>query len=361
MIVMALVTDAYGAGGGIAQYNRDLLMALAKDDRISRIRVLARHGHVDGASPSAKIEMSGVVPGKLAFSWLAAVALWRQRADVIFCGHLFMLPLAILLARCTGAAVWLQVHGIEAWQQPGFLVRSVIDRVALVTSVSRFTRQKFLHWAKVDPALVKVLPNTVGAEFVLSAVPEAMRERYDVVGKKVLLTVSRLAASERYKGHELVMAALQTPILAALPLIYLIAGDGDDRARLQAVAKAAGLESRVRFIGYVGDTELPELFRLADVFVMPSSGEGFGIVFLQALASGCRVIAGNGDGSRDPLRDGCEGSLVSLAEPEQLAHVLLRSLQEGGARAAGAQVFSPANFSLQVQRLLQGLQERIAP
>ena len=95
-------------------------------------------------------------------------------------------------------------------------------------------------------------------------------------------------------------------------IVYMVAGDGDDRPRLEQMARDLGVYEATRFVGAVPDNELSDLYRLADIFVMPSSGEGFGIVFLQALASGIPVIAGDGDGSRDPLRDGTAGTLVAL-------------------------------------------------
>ena len=95
----------------------------------------------------------------------------------------------------------------------------------------------------------------------------------------------------------------------------MIAGDGDDRHHLEECAAREGVRDVVRFVGHVPDDELPDLYRAADVFVMPSTGEGFGIVFLQALASGLPVMGGDGEGSRDPLRDGADGALVTAVEP----------------------------------------------
>ena len=100
-------------------------------------------------------------------------------------------------------------------------------------------------------------------------------------------------------------------ILADHPeTIYLIVGDGDDRPRLEALSAEIGVADKVRFVGSARAEELPDYFRLADVFVMPSTGEGFGIAFLEAMASGIPVIGGNQDGSLDPLGDGTLGIAV---------------------------------------------------
>lgn len=355
MIILALVTDAYGAGGGIAQYNRDLFLALANNEDVSVLAVLARHGRLDAAEVPAKVRLLGVVSNKLVFLWRALWALRQLRTiDAIFCGHLFMLPLAVVLSLVSAAPIWLQLHGIEAWQPQRLCGRYAMARVGLVTAVSRFTRRKFLGWAACDPARVKVLPNTVGEQFSPGAAPEALRARHGMTNKKVLLTVSRLAAAEQYKGHEHVMAALASPLLSGTSVGYLIAGDGDDHQRLQTLAHTLGVADRVKFIGHVPETELPALFRLADIFVMPSSGEGFGIVFLQALASGCRVIAGDADGSCDPLRDGRAGLLVPPRDAGAIAAAIARLLDDSSAPADNEPVFARTGFHRQIEQLLAG-------
>lgn len=360
MKLLALVTDAYGAGGGIAQYNRDLLAALATADDCTAVFLLARHGSSINQIVPAKVTLLGIARSRMLFA-LRALLATRQlgRGDVIFCGHLFLLPLAVMLARLCGAAVWLQLHGIEAWQRPGRLLQWAVARVRLVTAVSRHTRRLFLQWAACEPHHVKVLPNTVGAEFSPGPVPAALQSRYATQGQCVLLTVSRLAAAERYKGHDRVMQALCTLQATHPELLYLIAGEGDDKQRLQALAQQLGLEAQVRFIGYVADADLPDLYRLADVFVMPSTGEGFGIVFLQAALCGTPVIAADADGSRDPLRDGAVGALVSLQTPAELAEAILKACNSQGGNPAAAGVFRRDSFIAHVGALFAGL--RVAP
>lgn len=352
MIVFALVTDAYGAGGGIAQYNRDLIAAMADSDCCEGIEVLARHGHILEAGLPPKVHQLGIAGGKPGFLLRALRAVWQlPRIDVVFCGHVFMLPLALLVAWMRSAPVWLQLHGIEAWERPGLLLRWAVARVQLVTVVSRHTRRLFLRWASCAPDRVKVLPNTVAEEFMPGPVPLELQIRYGTQGRHVWLTVSRLAASEQYKGHDRVIEAMALMRHEQPDLLYLIAGDGDDRPRLAALVNRLQLEQHVRFIGYVADAELPALYRLADVFVMPSSGEGFGIVFLQALASGVPVVAGNSDGSRDPLRDGVKGFLVDVNDTHAIASRLGMALAAGKTAVGEAGVFHRQYFAAAVSRL----------
>lgn len=340
MRALALVTDAWGAPGGIGQFNRDFLGALACMPEAKEVHVLVRSG--SGATPPGIVQ-ARAHSSRVAFAAHALAAAGRGRWDVVFCGHLFLLPVAAIAARLAGAPLWLQLHGIEAWRAPHSLACRLVKSVQLVTSVSRFTRERFLGWAALEPERVKVLPNTVEERFIA----KAQRDSHE---GKVLLTVSRLSRAERYKGHDRVIESLPLLLSRHPGLRYLIAGDGDDRPRLEALALEHGVASSVEFLGHVPDDVLPALYRGADVFVMPSTGEGFGIVFLQALASGLPVIAGATDGSRDPLRDGREGTLLSDMHPAAVASAIdgaFAHAQCGG----GWGVFVPDNFRSHVAAL----------
>jgi len=103
---------------------------------------------------------------------------------------------------------------------------------------------------------------------------------------------------------------------------YLIAGRGDDQSRLEQLAAGAGVRDRVRFAGFVPTAELCAHYQLCDIFAMPSTGEGFGIVFLEAMACGKPVLAGDQDGSTEPLMDGQLGALVDPTDVPAIAAML---------------------------------------
>src|SRR5690606_18991980 len=109
-------------------------------------------------------------------------------------------------------------------------------------------------------------------------------------GQAVIVSVGRLDRRERYKGQDRVIAALPELAAAGLDPLYLVAGSGDDQPRLEALAAAGGVAHRTRFLGKVPAADLPDLYRAADVFALPSTGEGFGIVFLEAMACGAPAV-----------------------------------------------------------------------
>ena len=176
--------------------------------------------------------------GRVAYSLAAlrAAQLYRP-VNVVFCGHLFMAPLAAAVARIFGARLWIQVHGIEAWKELSGLHRRALASANLVTAVSRYTRHRLLAWAEIDPAQVKVVPNTFDPAFTPGPKPAYLLERHAAYGKSVLMTVARLAATERYKGHDRVIQALPRVLAEHPETIYIVVGEGNDRPRLEALAE----------------------------------------------------------------------------------------------------------------------------
>jgi glycosyltransferase involved in cell wall biosynthesis len=149
-----------------------------------------------------------------------------------------------------------------------------------------------------------------------------------------------------------VIAALPRVLLDHPETIYIIVGDGDDRPHLEALTVEYGVAEKVRFAGRVAPEELPDHFRLADVLVMPSTGEGFGIVFLEAIATGISVIGGNRDGSLDPLADGVLGRAVDPDSPEELTSAICAGLSSAPADVDGATRFKVQAFTEHLQALV---------
>jgi len=350
--MLALVADGFSGHGGIAEYNRNFLASLAACDGIGEVVVLPRlNATLLDPLPSG-VSQFPAVTGRFRYSLAALRMIITRRIDIVFCGQLLMVPLAAALAKLIRAPLWVQVHGIDGWKELSALHRRSIETAILVTSVSRYTRRRLLEWVDIDPARVKVLPATVDPRFQPGPKPESLLQRHSAAGKKVLLTVSRLASAERYKGHDRVICALPSVLTRYPDALYLVVGDGDDRPRLERLTADLGLTEKVIFVGLVASEELPDYFRLADVFVMPSTGEGFGIVFLEAMASGIPVIGGNKDGSLDALADGVLGFAVDPEKKEELVSAICTALRNAPAEASRSRRFNIEFFTEQVKALL---------
>jgi phosphatidylinositol alpha-1,6-mannosyltransferase len=355
---MALLTDGFGRSGGIARFNQDLMTALSQSSQVSQTVALPRFAAASAATP-VHVEQLAPSPGRAAWIARTLALAARQRFDAVFCGHLNAVPLAAAVARLRRVPLWVQVHGIEAWRAPGALHRRSLAAATLVTSVSRHTRGRVLAWADIPPHRVRVLPNTVGSSFSPCQCQDDLAARLGLAGRSVVLTVGRLSAAERYKGHDRLIAALPG-ILAQVPrAAYLIVGSGDDQPRLEGLARVAGVSDRVVFAGQVPDAELARYLALADVFAMPSTGEGFGIAFVEAAAAGLPVIGGNRDGSVDALADGRIGRLVDPGSRTEIEAAVIDALTGRHPRLAagaeGPQRFAFARFAAHVDALVAGL------
>jgi phosphatidylinositol alpha-1,6-mannosyltransferase len=307
--VLALVTDAFGGRGGIAQYNRDFLRALVASHQISAIIVLPRMAPDVPGSPLGIVQAPSR-RGRLVYAISALSRAFRQHIDIVFCGHLYMAPLAWLIAEFKGARLILQMHGVEAWTCPTRFRRAATEAADLVLCVSRHTRACVVGWAAIAAERVLVVPNTVGQGFSPGD-GSALRASLGISDKRVLLTVARMDSRERGKGHDRVIAAIPGLVAKGYDVVYLIVGGGDDRARLEAWVEEVGVGERVRFLGAVPPRLLVEAYRMADLFLMPSTQEGFGIAFLEAMASGTPALGLDVGGIRDALGDGELGTIVS--------------------------------------------------
>jgi len=310
--ILALVTDAFGGFGGIAQYNRDLLKALAALPGVDAVHVLPRLAPDDPEPLHSSIHQHEAIFSRPMYS---AAALWlaiRTRPTIVFNGHILHGPLSSAVASGVGARLISQLHGTEVWGDIKNRHRRPLEDSDLVLAVSRDTRAKLLSKADVEPERAVVLNNTVGQEFTPGD-RKIARTKYGLTQEFAILTVARLDAPDGYKGHDRIIPTVAKLRSDGLNVCYLIAGVGEDRARLEGLARNHGLEGIVRFLGKVSSADLPDLYRAADLFALPSAGEGFGIVFLEAMACGTPAIGLCVGGAPDALGDGELGLCVSEA------------------------------------------------
>ncbi len=357
---LALVGDGFGGTGGIAQYNRDLLSAIAASGRIHSIRVLPRHTTEAAQVPLLVQQMAPKERSSFALAALATAL--TRRVDVVFCGHIHFASLAAAIAFVGGAKLIIQVHGIEAWNRPRSGWRAAIEKSDFVLSVSRYTRGEVLRFSNVAPERVIVLSNTVGDAF-MPGDGTGFRRGLGIGNSRILLTVGRMDSRERYKGQDRVIAALPRLLASGLDVIYLIVGDGDDRARLEQLAREMAVEDRVRFLGALDTAQLVEVYRAADLFVMPSTGEGFGISFLEAMACGTPAVGFAAGGAADALVDGHLGAVVTGEDLTGSLIAMLSKPKAGGALLA-AEVrarFGRDVFQQRVNVLLEQLGQSRTP
>lgn len=189
------------------------------------------------------------------------------------------------------------------------------------------------------------MPNAIRIEdYAENGADNPLVAKYCLEGKVVLLTFGRMAGEERAKGFDEMIDLMPRLIQDVPNIVYVAAGDGSDRERLQTKVDKLGLGERVIFTGRVADAEKSSLYGLADVYVMPSHGEGFGFVVLEALACGVPVVASEADGTREAVRDGVLGILVDPTSPDSIRAGILAGLKLSKRRLPGIEYFSFDNF-----------------
>jgi len=345
MKVLLLTSDAYGANGGIALYNRDIIEALVALPEVDEVVVIARGMPSAAAGVQPKVRLVAESIGGKARFVKAALRASTGGYGLVICGHIHLLPVAALVNQVIRAPLVLMVYGIDVWKSPYRLARQWLKAVHAVWSISAITTERMNQWACLPATRYTQLPNAIHLDRYAMAPRRAdLQARHGLEGARVIMTLARLSPIERYKGIDEVMEAMPALLQEIPNLKYLIAGDGDDRPRLIQKAYSLGLADRVVFAGMISEADKADYFRLADAFVMPGRGEGFGFVFLEALACGVPAVGSQLDGSREALRG---GELGELADPTDLATVracIVRALSKPPGIPPGLSYFDWPHF-----------------
>ncbi len=330
MNAVLLAPEFAATDGGIQRILRLYLRALAADPAHHSLGLVALNdapadlerlpdfsGHRLGGKPLAAAACSRSKGTFIRAAWRAGAGAGR-----IVCGHIAQLPVAALAARSAGKLA-LVAHGIEVWEKPSFTRALALRRCDRVFCVSRHTRDRL---AALHPWLaprLRVVPNALDPELLSAPLPEPPpREK-----PPVILCVGRLSAADSYKGYDLLLRAFALLPKEAIqshperiPRLRFV-GDGDDRQRLQALAEELRVADRVEFSGRLPDAGLRQAFADCTCFALPSTGEGFGLVYLEAMAAG-RPCVGLRSTAVPELITPRAGVLAEPGDPAALAVAL---------------------------------------
>jgi len=325
-----LLAPCLASPGGIQRYTVTLARALKDLIGDQSVLCVALNAGLIGPG-NARLSARS----KWRFGWQAAREVVRWRPDLVICVHLALGPIGWLLASLRRRPYWIVVHGIEAWALlPGWK-RVALRQAHRVVVTSSFNREQVVKRHGIDARRIANLPCTIDETLLSVETATGGVHRYFSDDRRVVLTVARMAASEDYKGHDVVLRALPSVVARVPNLSYVVVGDGDDRARLERLVKELGLREHVVFTGEVNDTELASIYRRSEVFVLPArtvidernpKGEGFGIVFLEAMAFGKPVIGPRYGAPAELIRHGENGLLVDPEDPASVAKALLNLL-----------------------------------
>jgi len=331
-----LYLKSFSFTGGIEKFNRCFLKALHEVgvEKGIHVKAISSHDIITNEQYFPAKNFKGFGGNRVLFILYAC---WQALfAQQLILGHI---NLAII-----GCWVkWIRpnvkltviIHGVDVWQKQTGIKLKVLQMADTILSVSNYTKSIVCNnHPEINPNKIHIFPNTIDPYFKLPSSfqkPQYLQERYGFTEQtKVLLTVTRLANTEQFKGYDhtiSVLPSLQQQL--ATDVQYILGGKGQDQelARIAQHIQQTGTSQQVHVIGFIKDEELIDHYLLADVFVMPSKKEGFGIVFIEAMACGLKVIAGNKDGSVDALLNGELGTLIDPDSEQELLAALNDALQ----------------------------------
>lgn len=285
-------------------------------------------------SGTHEIHFRGFGRAKAQFCLVAARAS-RDNAAIVLAAHPNLaLPAAFLKTLSPKLKTVVISHGVEVWQPLPRIRRAALGRADLLIAPSRYTAQKLNEMQGVPIDRIRRLPWPLDPAWLsLAEHPAGLELPLEFPQGRVILTVGRWAASERYKGvDDLIHAVAQ--LRQAMPGLHLVAvGEGDDLRRLQALAAELDLNDAVHFFWGLSRKELAACYARSDIFALPSTGEGFGLVFLEAMAFAKPVVAAKAGGATDTVENEVNGLLVPPHDPGQLAQALARLFLDDTLRA----------------------------
>ncbi|MEL4897525.1 glycosyltransferase family 4 protein [Crocosphaera sp. Alani8] len=284
----------------------------------------------------------------------------QKRPQRVFCGHINLAPLIQFFCQPLGIPYTVLTYGKEVWKTLPKAQQNALKNADSIWTISRYSRDCLCQANDINLNKVEIVPCIVdGEQFTPGEKPIELIEKHNLQDAKVLMTVARLWSGDIYKGVDVTIRALPK-ILQSFPNVkYVVIGRGDDRPRLEQLTKDLGISDRIIFAGFVPTEDLVNHYRMADAYIMPSQ-EGFGIVYLEAMACGVPVLSGDADGSADPLQDGELGWRVPHRDPDAVGQGCIEILQGKDKRCQGSWLrqkslnqFSPKALSEKIAQLME--------
>jgi phosphatidylinositol alpha-1,6-mannosyltransferase len=328
--------SAFSMQGGIERFNRAMLHAtyLLEQKNICNVSAEILHDYHLKENPYIPSTHLKTWKGnKIYFLFFSLLHLFKRETWVL--GHLNLAPIGYLRKLVSPSKRLIVVcHGVEVFQPLKGIKKKILQQADLILAVSFHTKSELILKQGVAPEKIILFPNTLDPFFKLPInfnKPDYLKKRYQIKEQeKVLLTISRLNSKEGYKGYDQVFNTIPYLLKSGLNVKYILCGKADtsEENRIRNLIIELGIESHVVLTGFIQENELTDHYILSDVFVMPSKGEGFGIVYLEAMACGREVIAGNKDGSTEALQFGKLGTLIDPDNLDELNNSIVKVLTD---------------------------------
>jgi phosphatidylinositol alpha-1,6-mannosyltransferase len=329
--------------GGSSRLLRDLVeYLLTRNHQVDIVLYWSEPEEREPTGILAKAKIHWIAPSRFGpttlFATVRALAICaKRRPDVVLCWVAWTAAfVGYAVRRIFGVPFMIYTHGEDVTiarssRKKEKFLRYLLPKAAYLMANSRFSLDQARMYG-ADPERSEWVPPFIDPAPYAAVLPEevsALRTRLRVPDGRLILTVARL---QPRKGHDTIVQALPRILKAVPDTYYLIIGKGDPKVLL-GLAERVGVADRVHIVPHVTDSDLAHLYSVGDIYAMvsrvdPHTGEeeGFGIVYLEASASGRPCVAGSHGGCRDPVEDGVNGLVVDPESPVEVADAITRLL-----------------------------------
>jgi len=363
--MLLVLPESFNCAGGIQMFCRALTLAAGRwagsNDGTLDALVLNDSGLPDTRYVNGGFSSyfgAGKSKSKLLAKYLSLIS--RAKYDLIIFGHVSLSPLA-LLAKVVhpGAKYLVMAYGVEVWHPLSPIQRYTVRHADAVLAISDYTKEQLVKNQTARADKIKIFSCTLDPYWQSGVVSQDKQPKLPVI-----LSVTRMDINDRYKGIDSVIRSLPIVVPEVGPVEYKIVGEGNDLPRLRALAAGLGMSRYLSFAGGISEEQLREQYQRCSLFVLPSSKEGFGIVFLEAMAQGKPVLGGAHGGTPSVIKDGETGLLVDNADVSGIARAIIRLLKDedmrnefgraGHERLQGRFTFD--QFERNFRKVVEGLQ-----
>ena len=309
------------------------LNRISSEDPDVSFKMYALNDDIGDTSYVSKTEFKGYEGNKILFALKSAAE--GAKSNTIIISHINLLSIALLIKILNkNARIIMMAHGTEVWRGISTWKKVFIKKHVTIWAVSNFTREQLKNIHKVNPTQIVTLHNCIDPFFKIPsefAKPIKLLNRYKLLDEQpLILSIARLTKFDKAKGYDRTLEIIPKLLVEFPDLRYLICGkyDKQEKTRLEELIKKHHLQKTVDLVNFIPEDELEEYYRLADVFILPSEKEGFGLVFIEAAACGCRIVSGNTDGSTDAMQNGKLGIMVDPNNPDQIKEAVAKHLRK---------------------------------
>jgi phosphatidyl-myo-inositol dimannoside synthase len=327
--IQFIYLTAFSKTGGIEKFNKNVMYGLNQIKYSYDLIITSSHDTIGDPAYCSNLKTNFFAGNKLKI-FLHSLKTARK-TDILLVGHINLSPLVCIMKLLNpNIRVIVFTHGVEVWKPLSGLDSAMMRTANRVLCVSKFTKRMlresnsdvvnekiFVFLNAVDPFYKEVETN---ADELIVLAEKLKIDSF----KPIILSIGRICSEDAYKGFDQTIRALAEVKNSGLNPLYLLVGkyESDEYQRLQQLATQSGVKDNINFLGFIEDKSLPAYCKLSDLFVMPSKGEGFGIVFIEAIRSKMAIIAANTGGTPEALGYGKYGRLVDPDDTQELAQAI---------------------------------------